>query len=216
MAEPRWVALGRITRVREFTRRDVDRWLEWGRHADPLFSSYNPSPMTGPMRDAWFDDLVHRQGQLPFAIENLERRMIGRLFLRHVRQREGTSVLGIDLDANYLGQGYGTDALRAFLAYYFGPARFVKMYLSVAAFNVRARRSYDRCGFERFSTHWQAFKSEADVLGDPRYAEIRHLFRRSGDGVEVLMQDMVARSPLRRWTASAAGPAGASQRCERP
>jgi diamine N-acetyltransferase len=200
MAEPRWIAIGQVTRVREFTRRDVDRWVEWERHDDPLFSSYNPTPMTGPMRDAWFDDLVNRQGQLPYAIENLDRHLIGRLFLRHVRQREGTSVLGIDLDSRHLGQGYGTDALRAFLAYYFGPARFNKMYLSVAAFNVRARRSYDRCGFQEFSTHWQAFKSDARVLEDPRYASIRHLFRRDGDGVETLMQDMVARSPLRRWS----------------
>ena len=122
----------------------------------------------GPMRDAWFDDLVNRQGQLPYAIEDLERRLVGRLFLRHVRQREGTSVLGIDLDSGYLGQGFGTDALRAFLAYYFGPARFNKMYLSVAAFNERARRSYDRCGFHEFSSHWQTFKSDADVMGDPR------------------------------------------------
>jgi RimJ/RimL family protein N-acetyltransferase len=152
------------------------------------------------MRDSWFDDLVNRQGQLPFAIENLERRLVGRLFLRHVRQREGTSVLGIDLDAHCLGQGYGTDALRAFLAYYFGPARFKKMYLSVAAFNVRAQRSYDRCGFLEFSSHWQAFKSDARVLEDPRYASIRHHFRRGSDAIETLMHDMVARSPLRRWS----------------
>ena len=198
-AGPRWIALGEFTRVREFTRRDVDRWAEWGRHDDPLFSSYNPTPMSGPMRDSWFDDLVHRQEQLPYAIEDLDRRLVGRLFLRHVRKREATSVLGIDLDARCLGQGFGTDALRAFLAYYFGPGRYNKMYLSVASFNERARRSYDRCGFQEFSTHWQAFKSEARVLDDPRYAEIRHLFRQGPEGIETLMHNMVARSPLRRW-----------------
>ena len=201
MAEPRWIAIGQITRIREFTRRDVDRWSEWPRHEDPLFSSYNPLQMTGPMRDWWFDDLVQRQGQLPYAIEDLERRLVGRLFLRHIQEREGTSVLGIDLDSGQLGRGYGTDALRAFLTYYFGPARFAKMYLSVAAFNVRARRSYDRCGFQEFATHWQTLKTEANVFGDPRYAPIRHLFRSGPDGLETLMQDMVARSPLRRWSA---------------
>jgi RimJ/RimL family protein N-acetyltransferase len=195
---PRWIAIGEITRIREFTRRDVDRWLEWSRHEDPLFSSYNPTPMSGAMRDSWYEDLVQRQRQLPYAIEDRDRRLVGRLFLRHIRERERTSVLGIDLDASCLGQGFGTDALRAFLAYYFGPARFQKMYLSVAAHNVRARRSYDRCGFVQFSTHWQAFKSDADVFGDERYASMRHQFRRSADGVEALMEDMVARSPIRR------------------
>jgi RimJ/RimL family protein N-acetyltransferase len=209
MPEPRWVALGEITRIREFTRRDVDRWLEWGRHEDALYSTYNPTPMSGSMRDAWYDDLVNRQGQLPFAVENLEREMIGRLFLRHVRRREGTSVLGIDLDARCVGRGYGTDALRAFLGYYFGPGRFRKMYLSVAAYNARARRSYERCGFREFSSHWQSLKVDADVFGDPRYAPIRGLFRRGADGLEVLMHDMVARSPL---VAASAAQAGAVRR----
>jgi diamine N-acetyltransferase len=210
--EPRWIALGETTRVREFTRRDVDRWQEWGRHEEPLFSSYNPAPMTGSMRDSWFDDLVHRQAQLPYAIEDLERRLVGRIFLRHIRERERTSVLGIDLDARCLGRGYGTDALRAFLAYYFGPAGFLKMYLSVAAHNERARRSYDRCGFEQFSTHWQALKSDADVFGDERYASIRHLFRQSQEGVEALMHDMVARSPRVRPAPLAQRPPGRQRR----
>src|SRR5439155_1532176 len=83
----------------------------------------------------------------------------------------------------------------AFLAYYFGPAGFLKMYLSVAAHNERARRSYDRCGFQQFSSHWQVLKSDADVFGDDRYAAIRHLFRPSPEGTEALMHDMVARSP---------------------
>ena len=83
------------------------------------------------------------------------------------------------------------------------PARFLKMYLSVAAHNVRARRSYDRCGFTQFSTHWQTFKSDADVFADERYASIRHLFRRGPEGVEALMEDLVARSPVRRSRAPA-------------
>ena len=191
MGEPRWVAVGRLTRIREFTRRDVDRWLAWGPHADPLYSSYSPTPMDGSMRDAWYDDLVHRQGQWPFAIEDRERRLIGRLFLRHIRRREGTSVLGIDLSPATLGQGYGTDALRAFLDYYFGPVGFQKMYLSVAAHNPRAFRLYENCGFRTFNEHWQTFKTDADVLRDPRYRDVRDLFRRSREGVEGLMYDMV-------------------------
>ena len=191
MGEPRWVAVGRLTRIREFTRRDVDRWLAWGPHTDPLYSSYTPTSMDGAMRDAWYDDLVHRQGQWPFAIEDRERRLIGRLFLRHIRRREGTSVLGIDLAPSALGQGCGTDALRAFLDYYFGPVGFQKMYLSVAAHNPRALRLYENCGFRRFNTHWQTFKTDADVLHDPRYREVRELFRPGRDGLEGLMHDMV-------------------------
>jgi hypothetical protein len=45
------------------------------------------------------------------------------------------------------------------------------------------------------------FKSDANVLSNPAYADIRDLFRQTPEGVETLMQDMVARSPLRRWSA---------------
>jgi diamine N-acetyltransferase len=192
MAGPRFVAVGELTRVRAFTRRDVDRWLAWPSHADPLYAIYDPLPMDGSLRDAWYDDLVHRQGQLPFAVETYDRQMIGRLFLRHVRRSEGSSVLGIDLDPRFVGRGHGTDALGAFLGYYFGPAGFSRLLLSVAAYNVRARRSYRRCGFRERATHWERWQVDVDVLGDPRYAELRQVFRRGPRGVEALMYDMVA------------------------
>jgi diamine N-acetyltransferase len=208
---PRFVAEGTLTRVRAFTRRDVDRWLAWPRHSDPLFSSFDPPTMSGSMRDAWYDDVVNRQGQLPFAIEDLDRAMVGRIFLRHVRPRDRTSILGIDLDPRCLGRGYGTDALRALLGYYFGPAGFRKMYLSVASFNVRARRSYERCGFRYFHTHWDVLKTRAKVLEDPRYEPVRDLFRMGPRGLEAQMKDMVAdasqRPPARgRPRASASTP----------
>lgn len=195
MAEPRFVAVGELTRVRAFTRRDVDRWLAWPRHTDALYAIYDPLPMDGSLRDAWYDDLVDRQGQLPFAIETYDRQMIGRLFLRQVRRSEGSSVLGIDLDPSFLGCGHGTDALRAFLGYYFGSAGFSRLLLSVAAYNVRAQRSYRRCGFYQRATHWETWQIDADVLGDPRYAALRAVFRRGERGVEALMYDMVAEKP---------------------
>src|SRR5215218_3132939 len=67
-----YVAIGEKTRIRRFTRADVDRWIEWPKHRDPLFEAYNPPSMSEGMRDAWYDDLVGRQSQLPFAVDDLE------------------------------------------------------------------------------------------------------------------------------------------------
>jgi RimJ/RimL family protein N-acetyltransferase len=176
--------------VRAFTRRDVDRWLEWPKHADPLYSTYNPQPMAPVMRDAWYDDLVNRQGQIPYAVDNLDGQMIGRIFLRFVNRIEGGAVLGIDFDPRFVGQGYGTDALQAFLGLYFGELGFRRLLLSVAAYNVRARRSYERCGFRYVSSHWEQLRCEADVMHDPAYAEVRGLFRRGRTGLEALFHSM--------------------------
>jgi diamine N-acetyltransferase len=186
---------GELTRVRKFGRRDVDRWMEWPRHADPLYSPYDPLRMSGPVADAWYDDLVRRQAQQPYAADTLDGQMVGRIFLRFVNRIEATSVLGIDFDPRFVGQGYGTDALRAFLGYYFGPLGFQRMLLSVAAYNTRARRSYERCGFRSVSTHWERLKIDANIFADDRYAAIRPLFRRTRTGMEALFHLMEALRP---------------------
>jgi RimJ/RimL family protein N-acetyltransferase len=54
--------------------------------------------------------ITQRQRQIPFAIEDESGDMIGRIFLRHVRNEEGSAVLGIDLHPAYLGVGYGTES----------------------------------------------------------------------------------------------------------
>jgi RimJ/RimL family protein N-acetyltransferase len=190
-----YLAEGERTRLRRFTRRDVERWLAWPPHADPLFVSYNPPKMSALMSDAWYDDLVNRQAQVPYAVDSLDGQMIGRIFLRFVNRVEGGSVLGIDFDPRFVSQGYGTDALRAFLGYYFGPLGFRRLLLSVAAYNIRARRCYERLGFRYLNSYWERRKNEANVFGDDRYRDIRHLFRRSRSGIEVLFHSMEARKP---------------------
>jgi diamine N-acetyltransferase len=191
-ATRQYLVVGELSRIRRFTRRDVDRWLAWPNHPDPLYSPYNRLAMPDPLRDAWYDDLVHRQAQIPFAVDDFQGAMIGRIFLRFINRVDGGSVLGIDFDPRYVGQGYGTDALRAFMGYYFGELGFRRLLLSVAAYNARARRSYERCGFCYLSTHWERLKCDADVFGDKRYRQLRRLFRRGRTGLEALFCTMVA------------------------
>lgn len=186
-----YVASGAKTRIRRFTRADVDRWLEWPRHQDPLFEAYNPPSMSSGMRDAWFDDLVGRQAQLPFAVDDAQGELIGRIFLRHRNRPEGSATLGIDLRPEFLNHGYGTDALTVFLQHFFGPLGYDRMYLSVAVFNGRAMRLYERLGFRKVNEYWDRLRTTAPVLRSPRYELIRPLFRQGPQGLEALHQVMV-------------------------
>lgn len=186
MPEHPYLVEGAKTRLRPFTRGDVDVWLGWPQHRDPLFDAYNAPSMSSGMRDAWFDDLVGRQGQQPFAADTLEGRLIGRVFLRHQHRPPGTATLGVDLHPDYLGQGFGTDALGAFLPFFFGRLGFDKLYLSVGVYNGRAHRVYTRLGFAEVNEHWERIRTSAPVLHDRRYAAIAHLFRRGAPGLEAL------------------------------
>ncbi|MBI4492312.1 MAG: GNAT family N-acetyltransferase [Chloroflexi bacterium] len=192
MRDEVYLARGAKTRIRPFFRSDVDRWLAWPDHSDPLYVAYNPHRMPGWRRDAWFRDLVERQRQQPFAVEELGGEMIGRIFLRHVHRAQGVAVLGVDFHPGFVGRGYGTDALRAFLRYYFFEQGFRQLLLSVAAYNERARRAYVRCGFETVGGHWDRHDPRLlELLRQPEYRALRAAFRQTAQGLEVQFEDML-------------------------
>src|SRR5919202_4262010 len=104
------VAAGPRTRVRPFTRADVDAWQAWPDYPERLLVGTSPRRMSPDQRARWFEDITHRQRQIPFAVEDEDGQMVGRIFLRHVRRDEGSAVLGIDLHPSRLSRGYGTEA----------------------------------------------------------------------------------------------------------
>jgi diamine N-acetyltransferase len=191
-----YLAAGKKTRIRRFTRADVDQWVGWPAHTDPLFEAYNPPSMSAGMRDAWFEDLVGRQAQLPFAVDDLDGVLIGRIFLRHRNRPEGSATLGIDLRPEFLNHGFGTDSLAAFMVYYFDTLGFDRMYLSVAIFNGRALHLYERLGFRKVNEYWDRLRTSARVLTAPKYEPIKHLFRQGDQGLEALHQVMVVNKPI--------------------
>jgi diamine N-acetyltransferase len=197
------VAVGPRVRVRPFTRADVDAWQSWPDYTEPLLVGTSPRRMAPDQRSRWFDDVVQRQRQLPFAIDDERGMLIGRLFLRHVRHDERSAVLGIDLHPTRLGQAYGTEALGAFLQYFFDTMDFKSMLLSVAAHNERARRCYASLGFVTIGSHWDAH-SGPDVLRqqDGAYEHVRGFFRRGAIGLEALFYDMRLERPVWRARSS--------------
>jgi len=183
------VAAGPRTRVRPFSRADVDAWQSWPDYDDQLLVGTSPRRMSPDQRSRWFEDITQRQRQIPFAVDDESGEMIGRIFLRHVRHEEGSAVLGIDLHPAFLSQGYGTESLGAFLHHFFDGMAFDRMLLSVAAHNTRARRCYEALGFTTVGSHWDAHIGP-DVTGLPAFAFVRHLFRRGPLGLESLFYDM--------------------------
>jgi RimJ/RimL family protein N-acetyltransferase len=183
------VASGPRTRVRAFTRVDVDVWQTWPDYDERLLVGTSPRRMSPDQRSRWFDDITVRQRQIPFSVEDETGTMIGRIFLRHVRYEERSAVLGIDLHPAYLGQGYGTESLCAFLQHFFEEMGFERMLLSVAAHNVRARRCYESLGFSNVGSHWDAHVGP-DVTRDAQFSTVRHLFRRGPLGLESTFYDM--------------------------
>ena len=176
--------------IRPMVEEDVDKMAAWRPFADPLYSMWNRSSRSS-------DDYIRFQAQANdpsrrwYAIEDPAGRVIGRLSLRRISQRK-SSHLGITLGADYVGQGYGTDAIRAFLAYYFRELGFETLYLDVAAPNRRALRCYEKCGFKHVGSRYQGAGSDKRLtfLKDDVYRDIRRFFKKKKGRNVVLFYDM--------------------------
>jgi RimJ/RimL family protein N-acetyltransferase len=183
-----------MTVLREFTRTDVDRWIEWPRHTDPLFSVFNPPPMSPRQRDSYWASHRNPGASRQFAVEDRAGILVGKISLREIDWYARSSVLGISFRPDRLSEGLGTDAMKALLGYYFGPLGMEALFLDVAAHNVRARRCYERCGFRHLGEHWgEAAPDLAGIFRDPERESLRPLFRREHGLIRPLLYDMVLR-----------------------
>ncbi|MBM3457457.1 MAG: GNAT family N-acetyltransferase [Armatimonadetes bacterium] len=185
---------GTRTRVREFQRADVDRWIAWPPHRDLLFHGYNPPLLSLRERDRYYHERAVAPTARQYAVDDLQGQLIGRISLRELDWEAGISVLGITFHAGRLGQGYGTDALHAFLEYYFSTRTMQALFLDVAAFNQRAQRLYEKVGFRECGRRWGDLEADlAGVFRRPEHERIRQYFQMDRGLVRPLVIDMVLR-----------------------
>lgn len=191
---PRVLARGEYTIVREWERADIDRWIAWPRHKDPFFESYNPPMMSVRQRDDYFQHRLQSTDTRQYSVDSLEEELIGRISLREIDLKIGASVLGISFQPERLGRGYGTDALWAFLGYYFRSLKFQALFLDVAAFNQRAYRVYEKCGFRKCGQRWGEAQTDfPGVFRKKEHEPIRPLFKWEYGLMRPLLYDMVIR-----------------------
>lgn len=130
--------------LRPWLRSDTLMQELWPRYTEPFNSLWNIPRTSGA------DEVNGRtwsNQRYAWAIDDAQRRLIGRISLREVDEQRRSARLGISLAQPYVGQGLGTEALQVFLDHYFGSLGFERLYLDVAAVNLRAVRCYERLAF---------------------------------------------------------------------
>lgn len=181
----------RVT-VRPMRRTDVDEMMQWRRFADPLYQPFDFPRQSRSEHLRWFEWRGKDPRRRLYTIENEAQQVIGSLTLREIDGNRSAR-LGITIGADFVSQGYGTEALRLFLDSYFGELGFVRMVLDVAATNLRAVRTYRSLGFRQVGQHYRhAVHSSYRILWqEPRYRHLHRYFRHRGGVTQVLFYDMM-------------------------
>lgn len=153
------IARGRRAVLRR--KRLADAVDEYGWRSDPELARYDAtSPVRLPRADYlrhWaFDYRFTDMPRRSFAIEDERGRHIGNVMYYNVDRGQGEAELGISIgDREHWGQGYGADAVAALVRYVFRATDMQRLYLHTLDWNTRARRCFERAGFQVCGTSWR-------------------------------------------------------------
>lgn len=147
---------GTKVKLREYRKEDVPQALAYMNDPEVKRLLTPGIPFLYTLEDElkWYDGLSAMKDTYNFAIETLEdQRYIGGCGINSVDWKNSLVVVGIFIgDKNYWGKGYGTDAMRVLIKFIFEQMNIRKIKLNVYAFNERAVKSYEKCGFVKDGT----------------------------------------------------------------
>jgi RimJ/RimL family protein N-acetyltransferase len=130
---------------------DLDRTFRW--HNDPKLYELLVSPFRHVSRTAeeeWIrKKMQFSNAELQLAICLTEgQEHIGNIHLRNIDWMSRTAETGVFIgESKYWSKGYGGQAMRLLLRHAFNDLGLLRVWLTVFDDNVRAIRSYEKCGF---------------------------------------------------------------------
>lgn len=145
---------GELVNLRAFTEADIKPSVDFMNDMEVVLNLDDdaPMPQSYETQKEWFEEnLKNKDNYKDFfwAIETKEGKYIGGCGVNHLDAKNRVVEVGIFIgDREYLGKGYGTDAMKILLKYLFEEYNINKVKLMVFDYNKRAIRSYEKCGFK--------------------------------------------------------------------
>lgn len=111
-----------------------------------------PLPQSAENLKEWLEEMRKKSNRYKgfnLAIETKDGKFIGTCGAFHMDRKNRVAQVGIGIgNKDYLGKGYGTEAMKLLVEFLFDEYNVNKVKLGVFAFNERAIKSYEKCGFK--------------------------------------------------------------------
>ena len=143
--------VGDRVRLRPLLEDDVPTLAQW--EMDPGRSVMLLDRVAPPSEAAAREKLAkwsaNEGNELGFTIvaQDGPQQLVGHIIVFGIRPKDRSATVGIAIGRDYLGRGYGTDAMRVIVGYGFRELGLHRIQLSVAPFNPAGIRAYEKAGF---------------------------------------------------------------------
>jgi RimJ/RimL family protein N-acetyltransferase len=135
--------------LKPFETKHLERTRMWTNDADLATLVGRTRPINDQEHREWFASLHKSTTNVHFAVETSEEEHIGHIWLHDIdtlhRRAEIRVVIG---ETAATGHGYGTEAISLIRDYAFQRLNLHKVYAYVVSINPRARRAFEKAGFE--------------------------------------------------------------------
>jgi RimJ/RimL family protein N-acetyltransferase len=162
--------VGELVRLRALDDRDLphlERW--WVEPEWQVFQQQTVRPQPGGSTEELFRRWSTNESGtgVGFSIETLASgEFVGHMTLWGASLPSRSGTLGIIIGPTHVGQGYGTDAVRVAARYGFRSMGLHRIGLTVAAFNTRGRRAYEKAGFQVEGVRREAAFLDGDYVDE--------------------------------------------------
>ncbi|APH14838.1 acetyltransferase family protein [Clostridium sporogenes] len=113
-----------------------------------------------------FTDFKLEMGRVMFIIETLDSINVGILNLNSIHERNGTFSIGMQVDKDYRGKGYGTEAMRILLRYAFLERRLNKFNASVLDGNIGSATMLKKLGCQQEGIRRQVVYTDGRYMNE--------------------------------------------------
>lgn len=142
--------------------KDISTWEKWDRNSEfkRLLDDAPAMQICASLAKDMFESHPHHAAL--FTIHTVvDDVAIGFIDLAGFDWAAGSGWVGIGIgEADYWGKGYGSEAMQLLLRYAFRGLNLHRVNLNVFAFNTRAIRSYEKCGFKYEGTQRETIYKE--------------------------------------------------------
>ena len=145
--------IGKLVRLREYREEDLKLAQEYLNDFEikKYLFPMTPFPLTLNDEKKWYEKVSFLNENYEFAIEALDKGIyLGGCGLKNLDWKNSHTEVGIFIGLQeYLGKGYGTEAMNLMINFIFMEMGLNKIKLDVYDFNQRAAACYEKCGFKK-------------------------------------------------------------------
>lgn len=150
--------------VRKFRKTDAKEMMKWGEHEDTRFLHYNYPYESNIEHLIWYKMKSKFLSRRLFAVVKDDKEIIAYIILKRIDWFKRSGEMGIAMDINHMGKGYGPICVRQFLDIVFTKMKFKKVWLRTADFNVRAQKTYEKVGFKLINRIEEEFEEQSQAF----------------------------------------------------